>query len=180
MLKIKCDINLDLKRVNLHFVKSGNWKFGDRGFEPHSGFLNFKETKKFFPAHSWRINIVGSLRDREVACSPSDCSNFKFCVWREVSSHSSHHPHEVFLAQSSLYMHKNGLKSLSFNFISFKTTAVELSDFSAKTKIRWYRLRHLQGALSVLWRSNRHGYTQWFADKWSPSSQIVLSTTYSD
>ena len=31
--------------------------------------LYFKETKCFFLAHSHRFNIVGSLRDREVACS---------------------------------------------------------------------------------------------------------------
>ena len=31
---------------------------------------SFKETKCVFPAHSF--NIVGSLRDREVACSASD------------------------------------------------------------------------------------------------------------
>ena len=32
------------------------------------------------------------------------------CVWRAVSSHSSHHPQEILLAQFSLYMHKSGLK----------------------------------------------------------------------
>ena len=42
-----------------------------------------------------------SLRDREVACSASDRqgSTFESCVWRTVSSHSSHHPQEVLLAQ---------------------------------------------------------------------------------
>ena len=41
-----------------------------------------------------KLSIVGSLRDREVACSASDRqgSNFESCVWRTVSSHSSHHP----------------------------------------------------------------------------------------
>ena len=40
------------------------------------------------------VSIVGSLRDREVACSASDRqgSNFESCVWRTVSSQSSHHP----------------------------------------------------------------------------------------
>ena len=40
------------------------------------------------------LSIVGSLRDREVACSASDLKdlNFESCVWRAVSSHSSHHP----------------------------------------------------------------------------------------
>ena len=60
----------------------------------------------------------GSLRDREVACSASDRqgSNFESCVWRTVSSQSSHHPQEVLLAQFSLYVHKGGLKPDSFLF----------------------------------------------------------------
>ena len=47
----------------------------------------------------------------EVACSASDRqgSNFESCVWRTVSSQSSHHPQEVLLAQS--------LKPDSFHFI---------------------------------------------------------------
>ena len=66
-----------------------------------------------------RVSIVGSLRDREVACSASDRqgSNFESCVWRTVSSQSSHHPQEVLLAQFSLYVHKGGLKPDSFHFI---------------------------------------------------------------
>ena len=64
------------------------------------------------------VSIVGSLRDREVACSASDRqgSNFESCVWRTVSSQSSHHPQEVLLAQFSLYVHKSGLKPDSFHF----------------------------------------------------------------
>ena len=52
---------------------------------------SFKKTKSFFPAHSNRFHIVGSLRDREVACWASDRqgSNFESCVWRSVASHSS-------------------------------------------------------------------------------------------
>ena len=63
--------------------------------------------------------LVGSLRDREVACSASDRqgSNFESCVWRTVSSQSSHHPQEVLLAQFSLYVHKGGLKPDSFHII---------------------------------------------------------------
>ena len=65
------------------------------------------------------FSIVGSLRDREVACSASDHqgSNFESCVWRTVSSHSSHNPQEFLLAQFSLYVHKGGLKPDSFHFI---------------------------------------------------------------
>ena len=33
-----------------------------------------------------------------------------------MSSHSSHHPQEVLLAQFSLYVHKGGLKPDSFHF----------------------------------------------------------------
>ena len=77
-----------------------------------------KETKMFLPHPRVKVSIVGSLRDREVACSASDRqgSNFESCVWRTVSSHSSHHPQEVLLAQFSLYVHKGGLKPDSFHF----------------------------------------------------------------
>ena len=75
----------------------------------------------FLPHPRVKVSIVGSLRDREVACSASDRqgSNFESCVWRTVSSQSSHHPQEVLLAQFSLYVHKGGLKPDSFHFISF-------------------------------------------------------------
>ena len=73
----------------------------------------------FLPRPSVKVNIVGSLRDREVACSASDLqgSNFESCVWRTVSSQSSHHPQEVLLTQFSLYVHKGGLKPDLFHFI---------------------------------------------------------------
>ena len=72
----------------------------------------------FLPHPRVKVSIVGSLRDREVACSASDRqgSNFEYCVWRTVSSHLSHHPQEVLLAQFSLYMYKGGLKPDSFHF----------------------------------------------------------------
>ena len=90
-----------------------------RGSVPGLGGL--KETKMFLPHPRVKVSIVGSLRDREVACSASDRqgSNFESCVWRTVSSLSSHHPQEVLLAQLSLYVHKGGLKPDSFHFISF-------------------------------------------------------------
>ena len=73
----------------------------------------------FLPHPRVKVSIVGSLRDREVACSASDRqgSNFESCVWRTVSSQSSHHPQEVLLAQFSLYVHKGGLKPDSFHFL---------------------------------------------------------------
>ena len=84
------------------------------------GLGGFKETKMFLPHPLVRVSIVGSLRDREVACSASDRqgTNFESCVWRTVSSQSSHHPQEVPLAQFSLYVHKGGLKPDSFHFIA--------------------------------------------------------------
>ena len=83
-----------------------------RGSVP--GFGGLKETKMFLPHPR-----VGSLRDREVACSASDRkgANFESCVWRTVSSHSSHYPQEVLLALFSLCVHKGGLKPDSFYFI---------------------------------------------------------------
>ena len=81
------------------------------------GLVGLKETKLFLPHPRVKVSIVGSLRDREVACSASDRqgSNFESCVWRTVSSQSSHHPQEVLLAQFSLYVHKGGLKPDSFH-----------------------------------------------------------------
>ena len=90
-----------------------------RGSVPGLGGL--KETKLFLPHPRVKVSIVGSLRDREVACSASDRQglNFESCVWRTVSSQSSHHPQEVLLAQFSLYVHKGGLKPDSFHLIHF-------------------------------------------------------------
>ena len=87
-----------------------------RGSVPGLGGL--KETKLFLPHPRVKVSIVGSLRDREVACSASDRqgSNFESCVWRTVSSQSSHHPQEVLLAQFSLYVLKRWPKA---RFISF-------------------------------------------------------------
>ena len=66
-----------------------------RGSVPGLGGL--KETKMFFPNPRVKLSIVGSLRDRELACSAPDRqgSNFESCVWRTVSSHSSDHPRET-------------------------------------------------------------------------------------
>ena len=95
-----------------------------RGSVP--GLGGFKKTKMFLPHPRVRVSIVGNLRDREVACSASDRQglNFESCVWRTVSSHSSHHPQEVLLAQFSLYVHKGGLKPDSFHFYFPHTSAL--------------------------------------------------------
>ena len=84
-------------------------------------FPGLKETKMFLPQPLVKLSrpIVGSLYDREVACSTShrQGSNFESCVWRAVSSHSSHHPQEVLPALFSLCVHKSGIKPDSFHFI---------------------------------------------------------------
>ena len=97
-----------------------------RGSVPGLGGL--KETKMFLPHPRVKVSIVGSLRDREVACSASDRqgSNYESCVWRTVSSQSSHHHQEFILAQLSLYVHKGGLKPYSFHFLTMLNTPVKL------------------------------------------------------
>ena len=105
-----------------------------RGSVPGLGGL--KETKMFLPHPRVKVSIVGSLRDREVACSASDRqgSNFESCVWRTVSSQSSHHPQEVLLAQFSLYVPKGGLKPDSFHFFAkqHKSYLKDTNDFINK------------------------------------------------
>ena len=89
-----------------------------RGSVPGLGGL--EENKNKIISHPRvKVSIVGSHRDREVACSASDrqVSYFESCVWRTVSSQSSHHPEEVLLAQFSRYVHKGGLKPDSFHFV---------------------------------------------------------------
>ena len=90
-----------------------------RGSVPGTG--GFKETKMFLAHPRVKVSIVGSLRDREPACSASDRqgSNFESCVWRAVSSQSSHHPQEVLPAHFSLYVHKGGLKPDSFHLFFY-------------------------------------------------------------
>ena len=81
---------------------------------------------------------MGSFRDREVACSASDRqgSNFESCVWRTVSSQSSHHPQEVLLAQFSLYVDKGGLKPDSFHFTDYDCSVVLTLDDRPDPRVR--------------------------------------------
>ena len=133
-----------------------------RGSVPGLGGL--KETKMFLPHPRVKVSIVGSLRDREVACSASDRqgSNFESCVWRAVSSYSSHHPQEVLLAQFSLYVHKGGLKPNTFNFISsclltMKTQYIEpiLNHCFVHCLRRWPGISPSLGPCLLGWRSRR-------------------------
>ena len=93
------------------------------------------------------VSIVGSLRDREVACSASDRrgSNFESCVWRTVSSQSSHHPQEVLLAQFSLYVHKGSLKPDSFHFLFLHHGIFHLF---LKKKHKWF-ITHTNASIAV-------------------------------
>ena len=123
-----------------------------RGSVPGLGGL--KETKMFLPHPRVKVSNVGSLRDREVACSASDRqgSNFESCVWRTVSSQSSHHPQEVLLAQFSLYVHKGGLKPDSFHFISF--TPLILS-FSVKFRVPKYVVSFAEDVVYAFWKESK-------------------------
>ena len=92
-----------------------------RGSFPGLGGL--KETQMLLPHPLVKLSIVGSVRDRDEACSASvlHCLNFESCVWRAVSSHSSQRPQEVLLTRFSLYVHKSGLKPDSlFSFAEQK------------------------------------------------------------
>ena len=117
-----------------------------RGSVP--GLGGSKETKLFLPHPRVKVSIVGSLRDREVACSASDRqgSNFESCVWRTVSYQSSHHPQEVLLAQFSLYVHKGGLKPDSFYLhslvFSINIAVQKERTHSEINKIGWCGGRH--------------------------------------
>ena len=112
-----------------------------RGSVPGLGGL--KETKLFLPHPRVKVSIVGSLRDREVACSASDRqgSNFESCVWRTVSSQSSHHPQEVLLAQFSLYVHKGGLKPDSFHLFLYKVRLESRSVTIWEVLSNWAKVR---------------------------------------
>ena len=92
----------------------------DREFEPHYGLQVSKTQNVCSSLTSGKFNIVGSLRDQKVGCSASDrqVSNFESCVWRAVSSNSSHHPQEFLLARFRLCVHKACLKPHSFHFFS--------------------------------------------------------------
>ena len=118
----------------------------------------------FLPHPRVKVSIVGSLRDREVACSASDRQ-----VWRTVSSQSSHHPKEVLLAQFSLYVHKGGLKPDSFYFLFqmffkillmkiYRKRVVQLDQWlhlSIDEKLYYITLRHIIGESLLVIPLNR-------------------------
>ena len=105
----------------------------------------------FLPHPRVKVSIVGSLRDREVACSASDRqgSNFESCVWRTVSFQSSHHPQEVLLAQFSVYVHKGGLKPDSFHF--FCQHSKQTQDVEPMLVQCWYTVCDAHPASNQHW-----------------------------
>ena len=123
-----------------------------RGSVPGLGGL--KETKLFLPHPRVKVSIMGSLRDREVACSASDRqgSNFISCVWRTVSSQSSHHPQEVLLAQFSLYVHKGGLKPDSFHFISILSNLNIFHPLQVVDRVSETQLEVGEKSNCIIWR----------------------------
>ena len=79
----------------------------------------FQRNKVFLLCSLEIIYFVRILRARP-PCSASyqQGPHLESCVWKAVSSHSSHHLQEVLLTQFSLYVHKGGLKPHLFYFIS--------------------------------------------------------------
>ena len=147
-----------------------------RGSVP--GLGGFKETKMFLPHPRVKVSIVGSLRDREVACSASDRqgSNFESCVWRTVSSHSSHHPQEVLLAHFSLYVHKGGLKPDSFHFFS-KRSNITLQGKRYIIKIFTHLKLCLANAThNFKWVKNSYICANWFG---TYANLAILTFIYS-
>ena len=95
------------------------------------GLGGLKETKMFLPHPLIKFSIMGSHRDREVACSVSDLQglHFESCVCRTVSSH---HPREALLAKFSLFVHKSGLKPDSFHLVAERLFAEWLHSTKAR------------------------------------------------
>ena len=91
-------------------VKTGCLESQRRGFVPRSGPQLSRKQNISFPLTRKESVLWGASVTREVASSAADrqASNFESCVWRVVSSHSSHYPQEVFLTLFSLYVHKGG------------------------------------------------------------------------
>ena len=78
--------------------------------------------------------------------------NFESCVWRAVSSHSSHYPQELLPAQFSLCVHKRGLKPDSFHLFMRvnKVPSSQIFRVEKSNQINWYRFISLIIAVNVL------------------------------
>ena len=79
----------------------------------------FERNKNVFSPSTCKTQYCGELpwlRGSVLDLRPPG-REFESCFLRTVSSHSSHHPQDVLLAQFSLYVHKGSLKSDSFHFL---------------------------------------------------------------
>ena len=101
----------------MQWVKLPAWEVGDRGFEPHCGLQVLKKQNVPFSLTRKDSILWGAPVTERRARTDRQGSNFESCVWRAVSSHSSHHPQELLMVQFSLCVHKGGLKPHSFYFI---------------------------------------------------------------
>ena len=112
-------MRVNLAKIVVQWLKLPAWKVGDRGFERRSGIqVSKKQNVSSLLSHKYSILWGASEKCREVSSSTLNRqgSNFKSCtcIWRAVSSHSSHHPQEVLLAKFSIYVHKGGIQFHSF------------------------------------------------------------------
>ena len=120
-------------------LKLPAWKVVDRGFEPRYGIQVSKEhnvssllTRK--DSILWEASVTP--RSSELGLRPPGFE-FESRVWRAVSSHSSHHPQEVLLAQLSHRWpktHIGGLKPPSFHSNFYYDQRGLILTFFVKTK----------------------------------------------
>ena len=118
-----------------------------------------KETKMFLPHPLVKLSIVGNLRDREIMCSASDRQglNFKSCVWRAVSSHSSHRPRER-LSWSNLACMCTKVAQSPIHFISFTDhftiQIAAINKVTSLTQVKWPETCYNHNLSSV--KKNQH------------------------
>ena len=105
---------------------------------------------------------------REGACSNSDpqCSNFKSCVWRAVSSHLSHHPQEVLLALFSLSVHKGGRY---FHFILLLNCRVHYVNSYSFVDISWGNCKPYIFKALISTESKKTMFPFFLNSLWQPS-----------
>ena len=159
----------------MQWLKLPAWKVPDRRFVPYFGI---QRNKLFLPCSLVKIQYCGEplwLRCSGLA-SDRQGPNFESCVWRAVSSHSSHRPQEVLLAQFSLYMYKSVLKPHSFihllqvfikiwrGVILLRIQCTEWSlpsdDNETESRVWWYEMqteaRRVSGKIVKLLDSNMY------------------------
>ena len=136
------------------------------------GLCGLKETKLFLPHPLGQLSIVGWLRDREVACLTPDRqgSNLESCVWRTVSSHSSHHPREVLVAQFNFifiipsYWERNVCSNINISKCLFSNeiktsnvfTHLKLWFAVARHNFKWVNILRRYKGLRTFCRLYRH------------------------